>query len=95
MLSRSLEVASIEAAAIPPTVALPVSDDMGHDAPHHRGFDCVDAQSCSSTTSALRLQDWLAYPVIEPGSWAMERKMLLTIEQRSESLARQPPSEPS
>ena len=38
--------------------------------------------------SALRLQDWLAYPVIEPGSWVMERKMLLTIKERAESLAR-------
>jgi hypothetical protein len=41
----------------------------------------------SFDTSALRLQDWLAYPVIEPGSWVMERKMLLTIKQRAESLA--------
>jgi hypothetical protein len=39
----------------------------------------------SFDTSALRLQDWLAYPVIEPGSWVMERKMLLTIKQRSEN----------
>jgi len=30
----------------------------------------------------------LAYPVIEPGSWVMERKMLLTIKQRAERLAR-------
>ena len=44
----------------------------------------------SSDTSKLRLQDWLAYPVIEPGSWVMERKMLLTIKQRSESLAQGP-----
>jgi hypothetical protein len=35
----------------------------------------------------LRLQDWLAYPIIEPGSWMMERKMLLTIKQRAETLA--------
>jgi hypothetical protein len=41
----------------------------------------------SFDTSALRLQDWLAYPVIEPGSWVMERKMLLTIKRRAESLA--------
>jgi hypothetical protein len=33
----------------------------------------------SFDTSALTLQDWLAYPIIEPGSWVMERKMLLTI----------------
>jgi hypothetical protein len=49
----------------------------------------------SFDTSALRLQDWVAYPAIEPGSWVMERKMLLTIKQRSESLAQQLPSEPS
>ena len=44
-------------------------------------------------TSALPLKDKLAYPVIEPGSWVMERKMLLTIKQRAERLARtQPPT---
>ena len=37
--------------------------------------------------SALPLKDKLAYPVIEPGSWVMERKMLLTIKQRAERLA--------
>lgn len=42
----------------------------------------------SFDTSKLRLQDWLAYPLIEPGSWVMERKMLLTIKQRAEALAR-------
>jgi hypothetical protein len=42
----------------------------------------------SFDTSKLQLKDWLAYPVIEPGSWVMERKMLLTIKQRAESLAR-------
>jgi len=42
----------------------------------------------SFDTSALRLQDWVAYPIIEPGSWVMERKMLLTIKQRAENLAR-------
>ena len=42
----------------------------------------------SFDTSKLRAQDWLAYPVIEPGSWLMERKMLLTIKQRAEALAR-------
>jgi len=40
----------------------------------------------SFDTSALTLQDWLAYPIIEPGSWVMERKMLLTIKRRAESL---------
>lgn len=43
----------------------------------------------SFDTSRLRLQDWLAYPIIEPGSWVMERKMLLTIKQRAEALADQ------
>lgn len=42
----------------------------------------------SFDTSKLRVQDWLAYPIIEPGSWVMERKMLLTIKQRAETLAR-------
>ena len=41
-------------------------------------------------TSALPAKDKLAYPVIEPGSWVMERKMLLTIKQRAERLARTP-----
>jgi len=39
-------------------------------------------------TSALPVKDKLAYPIIEPGSWVMERKMLLTIKQRAERLAR-------
>ena len=39
-------------------------------------------------TSALPVRDKLAYPVIEPGSWVMERKMLRTIKQRAEHLAR-------
>jgi hypothetical protein len=38
--------------------------------------------------SAVPVKDKLAYPVIEPGSWVMERKMLLTIKQRAERLAR-------
>ena len=42
--------------------------------------------------SALPLKDKLAYPVIEPGSWVMERKMLLTIKQRAERLARTQPA---
>jgi hypothetical protein len=42
----------------------------------------------SFDASKLRLQDWIAYPVIEPGSWVMERKMLRTIKQRAETLAR-------
>jgi hypothetical protein len=44
-------------------------------------------------TAALPLKDKLVYPVVEPGSWVMERKMLLTIKQRAELLARtQPPT---
>ena len=39
-------------------------------------------------TSALPVKDKLAYPIIEPGSWVMERKMLLTIKQRAERLVR-------
>jgi hypothetical protein len=39
-------------------------------------------------TALLPLRDKLAYPVIEPGSWVMERKMLRTIGQRAEQLAR-------
>ena len=35
-------------------------------------------------------RDWLAYPVMEPGSWVMERKMLLTIRDLAERLARAP-----
>lgn len=34
-------------------------------------------------------KDWLGYPVMEPGSWVMERKMLLTIKERAERLARE------
>ena len=45
-------------------------------------------------TSALPWKDKLAYPVIEPGSWVMERKMLLTIKQRAERLARTPAPTP-
>jgi hypothetical protein len=41
----------------------------------------------SFDTAALRAKDWLAYPIIEPGSWVMERKMLLTIKERAERLA--------
>jgi hypothetical protein len=40
--------------------------------------------------ASLPLRDKLAYPVMEPGSWVMERKMLLTIKQRAERLARSP-----
>jgi hypothetical protein len=39
-------------------------------------------------TSAWRAKDWLGYAVMEPGSWVMERKMLLTIKQRAERLTR-------
>jgi hypothetical protein len=44
-------------------------------------------------TAVLPVKDKLAYPIIEPGSWVMERKMLLTIKERAEHLARtQPPT---
>jgi hypothetical protein len=39
-------------------------------------------------TSAWKSKDWLGYAAMEPGSWVMERKMLLTIKQRAERLAR-------
>jgi hypothetical protein len=38
------------------------------------------------------VKDKLAYPVIESGSWVMERKMLLTIKQLAEHLARAQPT---
>jgi hypothetical protein len=41
-------------------------------------------------TSDYRLKDWLGYAVMEPGSWVMERKMLRTIKQNAEQLARAP-----
>jgi len=41
-------------------------------------------------TAALPVRDKLAYPVIEPGSWVMERKMLRTIKEHAERLARTP-----
>jgi hypothetical protein len=34
-------------------------------------------------------KDWLGYAVMEPGSWVMERKMLRTIKERAEHLARE------
>ena len=34
-------------------------------------------------------RDRLGYPVMEPGSWVMERKMLLTIKRLAEGLARE------
>lgn len=44
-------------------------------------------------TAALPLKDKLAYPLIEPGSWVMERKMLLTIKRRAEQLAQNQPQQ--
>jgi hypothetical protein len=38
--------------------------------------------------SRLPARDKLAYPIMEPGSWVMERKMLLTIKRLAEGLAR-------
>jgi hypothetical protein len=43
-------------------------------------------------TAALPVKDKLAYQAIEPGSWVMERKMLLTIKQLAEHLARAQPA---
>lgn len=43
-------------------------------------------------TAAAPARDKLMYPIIEPGSWVMERKMLLTIKQRAEQLAGTGPS---
>jgi hypothetical protein len=37
--------------------------------------------------AVLPVKDKIAYPIIEPGSWVMERKMLRTIKQRAERLA--------
>jgi hypothetical protein len=37
--------------------------------------------------SRLSRGDRLAYPIVEPGSWVMERKMLLTIKRLAEALA--------
>lgn len=39
--------------------------------------------------AVLPLRDKLMYPIVEPGSWVMERKMLLTLKQRAEQLARE------
>ena len=39
--------------------------------------------------AAWTAKDWLGYPVMEPGSWVMERKMLLTIKEHAERLARE------
>lgn len=38
---------------------------------------------------AWTAKDWIGYPVMEPGSWVMERKMLLTIKDLAERLARE------
>jgi hypothetical protein len=38
-------------------------------------------------TNAWTAKDWLGYPIMEPGSWVMERKMLLTLKERPERLA--------
>jgi hypothetical protein len=39
-------------------------------------------------TSTYAKKDWMGYAVTEPGSWVTERKMLLTIKERAEELAR-------
>jgi type III secretion system FlhB-like substrate exporter len=38
-------------------------------------------------TSGYRVKDWIGYAITEPGSWVMERKMLLTIKQLAERAA--------
>lgn len=38
--------------------------------------------------SRMTTKDRLVYPLVEPGSWVMERKMLLTIKKLAERLAR-------
>jgi hypothetical protein len=38
-------------------------------------------------SSAWKTKDWLGYAFMEPGSWVMEHKMLLTIKERAERLA--------
>ena len=39
--------------------------------------------------SGWTARDWIGYPLMEPGSWVMERKMLLTIRDRAQELARE------
>jgi hypothetical protein len=46
-------------------------------------------------TSGYSPKDWLGYAVMEPGSWVMERKMVRTLEERAEHLARKQRGEPS
>ncbi len=43
-------------------------------------------------TSTYKTKDWMGYAVMEPGSWVMERKMLLTIKGHAEELAHAPAS---
>ncbi len=38
-------------------------------------------------TTGYKAKQWLGYSVMEPGSWVMERKMLLTIKELAEDLA--------
>ena len=38
-------------------------------------------------TSDYKPKQWLGYSIMEPGSWVMERKMLLTIKELAEKLA--------
>ena len=45
-------------------------------------------------TSGYSPKDWLGYAVMEPGSWVMERKMLRTLKERAEHLARKQRGEP-
>ena len=59
-------------------------------------FELRPVDGCTRLVSRNRIdrsrwtaRDWLGYPVMEPGSWVMERKMLLTIRDLAERLARE------
>ena len=43
-------------------------------------------------TTGYKAKQWLGYSVMEPGSWVMERKMLLTIKELAEDLAHATPA---
>ena len=43
-------------------------------------------------TTGYKTKQWIGYAVMEPGSWVMERKMLLTIKELAEDLAHATPA---
>ena len=43
-------------------------------------------------TTTYSKKEWMGYAVMEPGSWVMERKMLLTIKEHAETHAHEPAS---